>query len=206
MDEALAIHARFSALPGSEQIATLFAIAGLQWWLRRTRPRYVAEWGTGIGTLTDVILSSQPLCFVWSYEPDERFIEAAKENVRMGIDRIQWLDRPWPEMRYWPGLFDMLVIDGSPSRTWIPLNQGAIVFVEGGRRDQRRQLEKRFGTVRRWCRAEWKPKDRSKGFHIYLLDPLPWHQMWFAMVRFREWMMDLRARWRGEPIGKRQHE
>ena len=202
MDEALALHARFKAMPDSQRIATPFAIAGLRWWLGKIRPRYIAEWGTGIGTLTEVILSAQPACYVWSHESDEQFLEIAKHNLQEKTARLQWLDRP--EMRSWPGLFDMLVIDGPPSQTWIPLNTRASVFIEGGRRDQRRQLEKRFGTVRRWCRAEWKPKDRSKGFHIYLLDPLPWHRVWFAMVRFREWMLDLPARWRGDPIGKRR--
>ena len=49
-------HQRFSGRPGSDFIATAYALDGLAEELRRRRPRTVLEVGPGIGTTTSVTI------------------------------------------------------------------------------------------------------------------------------------------------------
>lgn len=198
------IQANFAAQPESEQVASSFAATGLSKWLHRMQVQQVAEWGTGLGTLTRVILCVRPMSHIWTHEPDSWFRQAAKHNLQEWTLRIQWFDQPWPEMKSWPGEFDCLIIDGPPSLLWIPLRRRAFVFVEGGRRDQRKALEQRWRRTRSWCHAEWKPPDRTKGYHVYLLEPSWIERLWFAAVRLREEFRDDWYRLLGRPVGKRR--
>jgi hypothetical protein len=54
---AAEIYRRYKAKPGSEHIATEVALIYLSACLRIYRPRTVVEFGAGIGTMTDALLS-----------------------------------------------------------------------------------------------------------------------------------------------------
>ena len=128
--------------------------------------------------------------------------------------RIQTLERigvlPWKDAEK-PWLivpWALVVIDGGIARDdyYANLCHRAIVFFEGNRREQRATLEEMWRGGRSFCKANWRPVDRTKGFWIYVFDPTVTELLWFAAVNIREWLHDLPARWRGRPIGKRRHE
>ena len=110
---------------------------------------------------------------------------------------------PWADLGPW----DIVVVDGGDDRDdyYADLRSRAIVFFEGGRRGQRAVLEATWRGRRAFCRAHWKPADRSKGFWIYQLEPTSGERLWFAAVRARETIHDAVARLVGRPIGKRRH-
>ena len=192
------LHAHFAGLPGSGQIASRFAVEALMWWLARQNPRHLCDVGAGIGTLTAIAA-------FWSQAEivaveDEPWCQAqARQNLR---GPILWYDKiPSGYMT-----FDFLILDGPQVRPgdWACLERRAVVFVEGGRRGQRAELETALRGNRPFCRASWKPAaDRSKGYHVYLLEPTRWERVWFAGARLREGGRDLRARLQGVAVGKR---
>ena len=198
------LHAYFAALPGSDRIASAFALEGLAYWLERRRPERVCDIGAGIGTTTALIalwseaeiiaVEDHPLCQ-----------ESANLNLRhcRTAGGIIWYDKIPSYM-----VFEFVVLDGPQVRAedWGCLAESAVVFVEGGRRGQRAVLEAALrARGRPFCRAQWKPPTtRGKGFHLYLLEPLWWERLWFAAVRLREGWRDGWARRLGMPIGKRR--
>lgn len=189
------IHDRFSG-PGTEQVASEFAIAGLLRWLHRRCPERVLEVGAGVGTLTATILTYDPSVFL-PVEDHAGCREACYANTgRMPVSSHQILALDW----------DMLVLDGGDGRNddWNFAHR-AIVFVEGGRRPQRAVLEASLRCRgRAFAHAQWKPLDRSKGFHVIALDPSLATRAWFAAVRAREAILDLAGRVLGYSIGKRR--
>ena len=196
---AAAIHRRFAAMAGSEHIASEFAIAGLLQW--SVGKHCSLELGGGIGTLTTAMLM-YPLRHQLVIEPDawcrRVFMDAVGAHVNLELLRDY-------VMRVYP--FDLVVVDGCEGSTeWHEvLDERAVVFVEGNRRGQRAAFEAYLtgGKGRPYTRAQWKPRDRSKGFWVYQLEPTIWERLWFAGVRLREWARDQAARSRGAVIGKR---
>ena len=197
------VHAHFAGLPGSGQIASRFAVEALAWWLTRQNPRHLCDVGAGIGTLTAIAaLWSQ--AEIVAVEDDPWCLEQARRKLKTiwSAHPILWYDKiPSGYMT-----FDFLILDGPQVRPgdWACLERRAVVFVEGGRRGQRAELETALRGNRPFCRASWKPADRSKGYHMYLLEPTRWERTWFACVRLREEWRDLRARLRGVAAGKRR--
>ena len=205
------LHAWFKARPGSDHIASRFALAGLADWVQIRSWRHrgphrfmIADVGSGIGTTL--------ACLAWW---------AGHAEIVSGEDA------PWCQPRarhnlgylgaafgilYYDKLpaymgFDFLVLDGPQIRSsdWGCLRRGATVFVEGGRREQRKELAHALRAAGRsfWW-AAWKPTDRSKGFSVYRVEPTVWERLWFAAVRLREWWRDLWARCHGVTVGKRR--
>ena len=200
------IHARFAALPGSEQIGSSFAAEALARWLRRCRPLRVVEVGSGIGHLTAVILlalaSNRVGGLVATVEPDAWCRERCIENVKRLGRRLPSILADW---RHIPHV-DFLVIDGGDTRDayYANLARRATVLWEGNRRDQRRVFRAMWEGGRPFVMAEWKPADRSKGYHVATMEPTPAERVWFAAVRIREWVRDGIARARGRTIGKKR--
>ena len=210
------VHARFAALPGSEQIASEFALSGARWWLRRRRPTCIWEVGGGIGCLSQVLVNyleswqngpfprqtAYPRLFV--EEPDEWCYHAWHENVRM---------EAWPLAIRWSTEFyepdeaiDFLVIDGGDTRGdyYANLARRAVILWEGGRREQRRVFRAMWKGVRPFVMATCRPADRSKGYTVAIMEPTFGERAWFIGVRMREWILDALARASGRAIGKRR--
>ena len=198
------IHARFSALEGASQIATRFAAEHLAWWLKRQRPQVVCEVGSGIGTLSAVILDTvSSWTTVWAVEPDAWCWEQWRRNLGAAGARVLHATASVPTRQQ----VDFLVLDGGDKRPdyYTNLARRALVFVEGNRRPQRAVLEAELTLRRRsYACAQWKPSDRSKGVWIVLTAPRLWERMWFAAVRVREAILDLMAWALGCPVGKRR--
>ena len=194
------IYARFRVLPGSEQIASEFGLAGVMWWLRRRRPTSIVEVGSGIGCLSTASLAAAPPARMVFIEDNAWCRSAFERNV----GPLWWLkDRLEASF----GRVDFLVIDGGDLRDdyYAQLALRAVVFFEGRRREQRRACRATlWADGRSWCEAEWKPRDRSKGYAVILTDPTWWERCWFAGVRMREGARDLLARLGRRPIGKKR--
>lgn len=197
-----AIHARFGALNGSDQIASAFALAGMRWWLEHRQPSVVLEIGGGIGAASEMLrcwAEDRP-CLVVTVEDHPWCLEQWRRNVPPSFEvRLAVTAPPW--------LWDFVVVDGPqvPKGLWEErLAPRAVIFAEGGRRDQRREIRDALKKAgRRACEAAWRPPNRSKGFSVLLLDPGWSERLWFAWVRLREWARDLPARWAGRPVGKK---
>lgn len=197
----------FSRLPGSDQIASLFAAEGLAFWLRRQRPQSVLEIGAGIGCLSEVIRQ-------WLIEDFPVFLDAKVVCVEDNPwCREQWrnnLEALPPSMRLVERIpnqfFQFLVLDGPQLRPedWAILLPNATVFVEGNRREQRARLRQYLRNVGRpFCETPHRPPDRSKGIWLIRCEPTWWERVAFRVNRIAQWLWDLSARFRGRPIGKR---
>ena len=200
--KSLDIWRRFKALDGSEQISSPFALAGLSWWLDHRRPSLVLEIGGGIGAASELLrrwAENRP-CQIIVVEDDPWCLEQWRRNLPPSLEvRLAVAPPPWT--------WDFVVLDGPqvPPGLWERgLAIGATIFIEGGRREQRREIREALQKAgRRACWASWRPADRSKGYWVGTLEPCLPERLGFAWVRLREWGRDLPARWRGQPIGKK---
>ena len=209
------LHAHFAALPGSEQIASAFAVEGLAFWLTVREPKRVCDIGAGIGTLTAVIAKWSNAEIV-AVEDDPWCLVQARLNLRGYWSTHELLRGYWlaHELLFYDKVpssymsFDFMILDGPQVRRedWQALEPHGLIFIEGGRRGQRAHLEAELRAMKRpFCRAHYKPADdRSKGYWLYVVEPLLWERALLAGVRLREWGRDLRARLRGVAMGKRR--
>lgn len=197
------LHSWFRGRPGAEQIASLFALEGLARWILRREPRSVCDVGHGIGSTTALLawwlVETADLVAV---EDDPWCREEARRNLGRLDLPVLWFDRI---PRYMT--FGFVCLDGPQvtQEDWKCLDRRAVVFVEGRRREQRCAL---LATLRQEgrpaCWAEWKPRDRSKGYSVVLCEPSTMERVRFALVRIREGVLDWIGRLRGVPVGKRR--
>lgn len=193
------IYARFAALPGSGQIASVYACEGLREWCQRhSYYSLVAEVGSGIGTLTQILLdyTNAIILFV---EDDPVCLESLMRNLHGDLRRL---------IRIEPSALrdvnvDLLVVDGDQlDVAHVPLF--GPIFVEGGRREWRTRLEMRLEEEIDWCYLEHRPLDRTKGFHLYFPWPTLTNRMLCAFMCWMERISDIPARLQGRPVGKRR--
>ena len=207
MDEALALHARFKALPGSEQIATPFAIHALRQFLWTHAPRRILEVGAGIGSLSWVL--ADYLTYLCGYAEAVSVEDDPWCRTEWERNLAPWRRRPLLFDKVPPyEFYDLVVLDGPqmPADGWACLAPGASVFVEGNRREQRAALRLSMRQQgRRYIETPSRPPDRSKGVWLGRCDPAWWERVLFTTNRLEQWGRDLPTRWRGEPIGKRRH-
>lgn len=186
---AATVFAEFWAKPGSDEIATAFAIEGLVKLLQQHRPRAIIEVGGGIGTLSRVLLDHLPAHPSGALTVLERNDWCGARWVEhMGADGPRAFRLSgWPEKPYaWPDRpVDLLVVDD-----WLPLRydhveillgQRALVFFEGNRviercivREGLRAKGRRVATLNR------RPWDRSKGYWIFRADARIWERLWWG--------------------------
>lgn len=204
-DDALALHARFRALPGSEQIASPFAIGMLRQWLWTRAPRRILEVGGGIGALSWVI--ADYLTYLCGYAEAVSVEDDPWCRAQWERNLAPWLRRPIlfdkvPAYEF----YDLVVLDGSqmPPDGWACLAPRASVFVEGNRRGQRAELRAFLGAAKRpFAETPARPPDRTKGIWLLLTEPSWWERACFAANRIEQWGRDVPARVHGRPVGKR---
>jgi hypothetical protein len=165
---AESVHERFASRPGSQYIASIFALAHLAALLRRHRPRLVLEFGAGIGTITYLLLTygSEDRVVV-STEHHPFCLKQLKRNIPAPLwERLSVIS----DGREPTGEFDLAVIDGpTPESDQCTIfRPGLICFIEGGRDKGRALIEKRA---------------REKGLVC-------------SFRRYREWRQPVRARFR----------
>ena len=200
------IHAKFQAREGAEQIASLWALEGLEAWLTDNPPERVLEVGAGIGTVSELL---------GHYCRLSEFVVCVEDDPWC---RTKWGHNVWPippamhlydKVPLYEQPFDLIVLDGPqmPPDGWHLLARGGTVFVEGNRRGQRAEMLaglRRAG--RRAVQVPSKPPDRSKGYWLVLAEPELWELLWAAWQNCRENWYDFKARLRGRPIGKKRTE
>ena len=186
---AESVFARFRALPGSDEIATAFAIEGLVKLLRMDRPQRVIELGGGIGTLSQVILDEMPAGSILTVLERNGWCGARwAENVV--IKTLAWTPHrlsAWPDKPYdWPVRpVDLLVVDD-----WLPLRydqvevllgRRALVFLEGNRPIERCIVREGLRAKgRRVAALNRRPWDRSKGFWLLRAEATRAERLWWG--------------------------
>jgi protein-L-isoaspartate O-methyltransferase len=173
------------------QQASPSAQAGLRRWLQRIRPRRVLEVGAGVGTLTRVILAEAPRAALRFVEDSDLCLSILYRAVAVTeAQRVH--DGGVSEA----GPYDFVVIDGGTQTPayYEALTPRAVVFVEGGRRDQRAALESLHRSRRPFAHRQVKPWDRSKGYHVYQFEPSPAERLAAGLVNAGEATLDILAR------------
>jgi protein-L-isoaspartate O-methyltransferase len=173
-EHATSIYNRFRSLPGSEHIASRYAIYGLIRVCRRKKPESVLEIGTGIGTLThtliEVLASIHSNGFqLIAIESNEFCLGQLRNNLREQMNRVHLYN----DIAQVPSDcgFDLVVTDGGSQqddRYFLELNRGGVIFVEGDRSTQRRTIE-RAVSRRRFLKSEartLRKKQGGSGFEV----------------------------------------
>ncbi len=182
-ERATSIYNRFRSLPGSEHIASRYAICGLIRICRHKKPKRILEIGTGIGTLThtliEILSCMHPAGFqLTSIEKNEFCLGQLRNNLREHLSQFQL----YPDIADVPGDFgfDLVVADGGSQkddRYFLRLSRGAVIFVEGDRSIQRGTIKRAAGP-RRFLEAEARTlkttQDDSRpegGYSLIWLEP-----------------------------------
>ena len=145
------IYGKFKKYPGSNHIATEFALSYLSALMRAIKPKTVLEIGAGIGTQTYLILSHPhpPSLFV-ATESNQFCIDQLGRNIPQDISRQFCLvsgDEDIPQSALDSDnkgaggsspSFDMIVMDVDANEQLFKyLQPGCYIFVEGNRRQLR---------------------------------------------------------------------
>jgi hypothetical protein len=128
------IRSRFAGKPGSDHIAKLSGLAHLVALLRNRPIKSALEFGSGIGTITFLLLERLPrdariVCTErneWCRQQFEHNIPASERH------RVELLPEGRPEIEE---EFDLVVIDGPASHGARYVREGTICFVEGNRKE-----------------------------------------------------------------------
>lgn len=134
------VHAKFAAKHGSDHIATEFALAHLAALVRTNKIESVLEFGSGIGTITYLLLKLLPpetkiVCAernAWCREQFQLNIPAAQR------ERVNLLPEARPKIE---GTFDLVVIDGPVTDGAAFLHIGSLCFLEGSRQETWAQVD-----------------------------------------------------------------
>jgi predicted O-methyltransferase YrrM len=78
---AYRVHRRFASRLGAKHIATRRALVCLSTVVRKHQPKAVLEFGTGIGTITYLLLSASPELNVVGVEADPFCLEQLERNI-----------------------------------------------------------------------------------------------------------------------------
>lgn len=213
------IFRHFRTQPGSDQIATRYAIRGLQRWLRRRRPWTILEIGGGIGTLTWTCRTTCPEAVLWIVEDDA----GCRRRLLALLAGVNWLSHDQPLHRavsdYWRilssaefngecvrPLFPFVIVDAEPPDYMGRVGKRATVFFEGNRTMERHHLELALGSHRRMAWACCRPWDRSKGYWVYQFEPTRWERLHLGALRAWHGALDRVARLVGVRPGWRRRD
>ena len=180
------IYSRFTSLPGSQYMASQFAIGQLIRWKKRSCPARVLEIGTGIGTLTFTLASirqKQPFQQV-SMEWDDYCRDQLRANLADQWDDFKLirtmddLDEEAP--------FDFVLYDGGDQdpRPISKLPKRAVVFIEGFMDKKHELIHSIHSGKRDYVMTNFRSGDRREGVFIFLFDPTLVERLWFGVNTF----------------------
>ncbi len=173
------VHARFAAKPGNEQMASVFTVIGLVELMMNVRPRRMLEAGAGTGTLTFAALTvaatnDAPFTLI-TLENNDFCRDQLQANLREFEGKYTLL-RTGDELPRDVEPFDLVCIDGRQLKNLPPLAHRAVVYVEGYMRDQREMLADQLAG-RPFVIANYRPRNRGKGYWLLQLEPSPGERM-----------------------------
>ncbi len=227
-----AAHLRFRDLPGSDFIASGFALGQIQAIVADRQPAMVLEVGAGIGALTaavaDVLdgsctqIAIEDLAFCLDQLADNLGDQLAAISVYLRVAQLPTSMVP----------FDLVIIDGGASSDLPPgesdrwtsedeqgemasvverLAPEAVVIFENRRDQQRAHFEAL--APRGWVHEHVRPLDASPGYHLYRLAPSPAQRVgaavrnglraWWFPGGIRLWRR-IYFRWHGRFLPERQ--
>lgn len=180
------IYHTFKAFPGSDYIASEYAIGQLIAWVRKIRPQRVLEVGAGIGTLTFTLCSlkqEQPFEFI-SIEWNEFCCEALQNNLAAQQGDYQHILSP--DALDGVKQFDLVVIDGGEQNARFISNLAprAVIFIEGFMDKKRNLIEETYASNRSYAFANFRSPDRKKGIWIFQFEPTLSEKIKFSARNF----------------------
>jgi hypothetical protein len=176
------VHERFASRPGSQYIASIFALANLAALLRRHQPRSVVEFGAGIGTITYMLLTyGSEDRLVVSTEHHPYCLEQLKSNIPAELWKRLTVISDGSEPR---GEFDLAIIDGSQpeSDEGNILRPGLICFVEGGRDKGQALIQERARQRALVCNFK-RYRERRQPFRLKYRFRIKWIPTRFGFSR-----------------------
>ncbi len=147
LELARALHAEFSAKPGSKHIASEYALAGLSSLLNWLRPATVLEIGAGIGTLTRMLMT-HPVGVkrIVSLEVNDFCYEQLNKNLPIELAPQVEIIRSTDRLKAIQDHFELIVLDGVVGNEWeqvyAKFQKGAVVYFEGVQQESRGALNR----------------------------------------------------------------
>jgi hypothetical protein len=183
--EARSIHRQFKSKPGSDHIASEFALAHLSALLRRHGPEItsVVEIGSGIGTITYLLVSRLPESTrIVCTEHNSFCLQQLECNLPSWmLNRISLQRQKNPRI---VGECDLAIIDG---KLWPPLDYlraGTICFAEGSRTDSQAIINADLKSRGIYLGMKWYPAGFTLIWHRNELTKfLPTKGCWIGTVR-----------------------
>ncbi len=132
------IHKKYAKLIGNDQIATKLALNVISQHIAFTAPESILEIGSGIGTITDLLIHQLPSSEIFCYEVNSFCLAQLKKNV--SSPRIIILDKLNKLQKINRKIDFMIIDDLIDKRTTFQLirkTTPSTVFIEGHRRMQR---------------------------------------------------------------------
>jgi protein-L-isoaspartate O-methyltransferase len=179
---AESVHERFVSRPGSQYIASIFALANLAALLRRHQPSSVVEFGAGIGTITYLLLTyGAEDRVVVSTEHHPYCLEQLKRNIPAALWKRLTVISDGSEPR---GEFDLAIIDGPipESDQGTILRPGLICFVEGGRDKGQALIQERARQQALVCSFK-RYRERRQPFRLKYRFRIKWSPTRFGFAR-----------------------
>lgn len=184
--DAAIIYHTFKSLPGSDYIASEYAIDQLIEWVRKIRPQRVLEVGSGIGTLTFTLCSlKQERAFeLITIEWNDFCREALRQNLAGQQGDYQHILSP--EALDETKNFDMVVIDGGEQNARFISNLAprAVIFIEGFMDKKRNLIKNTYAQKRPYVFCNFRSPDRKKGIWIFRFEPTLSEKINFAARNF----------------------
>lgn len=190
----VAVFDRFAPRPGSGYIASGYALGLIDRAVEERRPERVLEIGSGIGTITTLVLEAgdrcgRPVRQHVAVEDVAFCLEQFAENLGPRAAEVELVDRA-RDLDAGHGPFDLVIVDGGHTddllpelrhtfdaaaveaevAAWVPrLAPGALVVFENERTDQQAAFRRHVG--RPWAYERRRPWDGTPGAHLYHLEP-----------------------------------
>lgn len=191
--EGDARHLRYRSRPGSNFIASGFALDAIGRLVSDLRPRVVLEVGSGIGTLTEELLDAPAgaIGTQIAVEADAFCLDQLAANIGERLDGVLVVASA-ADVPAEVGPYNLVIVDGSSVDDLAPedrdrwtvdqeraevaawasrLAPRAVVIVENERPRQRDHLESLVS--RPFLHEHIRPLDATPGFHRYRFDPTP---------------------------------
>jgi protein-L-isoaspartate O-methyltransferase len=179
--KAIEIFTAFKARPGSEFIASPFAIDELSKLVIGKRPKRVLEVGAGIGTLTYVLCRLKEQCpfELVSVEWNDFCLGELAKNVDGEFTLVNSMDDA-------SGEFDLIVIDGGSQdpRFVSALATRGVIFIEGFMDKKHALIRDVYRNKRKYASSNWRSKDRRSGIWLFQFEPTASESMWYSVNSF----------------------
>jgi len=163
---------KYASKAGSDQIASRLALRILSELLEKYNPATILEIGSGIGTMTELILNKSPNSKIICYEKNAWCVTQLKKNVDLSNAKILTSEIHLQSINK----LELIIIDDFVEKeilfTLIEKTQPSIVFIEGHRRRQRLHVAETFIRLKLnfTLRNYRKDKNSKKGGCVIFVD------------------------------------